>query len=138
MKKELKLSACDENLAEVLEQTELMLTVIGCDETTKMQIMVAAEEIFVNISHYAYDGKPGEVVITMEIVQEPLRFRMSFCDGGIPYNPLEHEDPDITLSAEERAVGGLGIYIVRQTMDELRYEYCDGRNELTLEKKLTE
>ena len=138
MRKELKLAACDENMAEVLEQTERMLTDTGCDEMTKMQIMIAAEEIFVNIAHYAYDGKPGEVVIAMEIMQNPLRFRMRFSDRGIPYNPLEHEDPDITLSAEERSIGGLGIYIVRQTMDDLRYEYSDGQNELTFEKKLME
>lgn len=138
MEKELRLSACDENMGAVLEQVELMLAQTSCDDTAQMQIMMAAEELFVNIAHYAYGGEPGEAVLTMQTIQKPERFRMTFRDHGIPYNPLEHEDPDITLSAEERQIGGLGIFLIKKTMDKMEYEYRDGWNVLTIEKRLAE
>lgn len=138
MEKELKLSACDENMGTVLEQVELMLEQTSCDEKTQMQIVMAAEELFVNIAHYAYGGAPGEAVLTMKVLQNPERFHMTFRDRGIPYNPLEHKDPDITLSAEEREIGGLGIFLIKNTMDKMEYEYRDGWNVLSIEKRLAE
>lgn len=138
MEKELKLSACDENMGTVLEQVELMLEQTSCDEKIQMQIVMAAEELFVNIAHYAYGGAPGEAVLTMKVLQNPERFHMTFRDQGIPYNPLEHKDPDITLSAEEREIGGLGIFLIKNTMDKMEYEYRDGWNVLSIEKRLAE
>lgn len=138
MEKELKLSACDENMETVLEQVEEMLAPTSCDEMARMQIMMAAEELFVNIAHYAYGGEPGEAVLTMKILQDPERFHMTFKDHGIPYNPLEHKDPDITLPAEEREIGGLGIFLIKNTMDQMEYEYRDGWNVLSIEKQLAE
>ena len=138
VEKELKLSACDENMRTVLEQVEQMLEQTSCDEMTQMQIVMAAEELFVNIAHYAYGGEPGEAVLTMKVMQEPERFHMTFRDRGIPYNPLEHKDPDITLPAEEREIGGLGIFLIKKTMDKMEYEYRDGWNVLSIEKRLAE
>ena len=138
MEKELKLSACDENMGTVLEQVERMLAQTACDEMTRMQIMMAAEELFVNIAHYAYGGEPGEAVLTMKIMEDPKRFHMTFRDHGIPYNPLEHKDPDITLPVEEREIGGLGIFLIKNTMDKMEYEYRDGWNVLSIEKRLAE
>lgn len=138
MEKELKLAASEENMEQVLRQVEELLQQTNCDETAQMQIMMAAEELFINIAHYAYGGQPGEAVLTMGIEREPLRFRMTFRDKGIPYNPLEHEDPDITLPAQEREIGGLGIYLIKNTMDKMEYENRDGWNILSIEKRLEE
>ena len=138
VEKELRLSACDENMGAVLAEVEELLAQASCDETAKMQIMMAAEELFVNIAHYAYGGKPGEAVLTMEILQNPERFHMIFRDRGIPYNPLEHEDPDITLPADEREIGGLGIFLIKNTMDKMEYGYQDGWNVLSIEKRIGE
>lgn len=138
VEKELKLSACDENMGLVLEQVELLLDGTACDEMERMQILMAAEELFINIAHYAYGGQPGEAVLTMQTGQKPAYFRMTFRDRGIPYNPLEHKDPDITLSAEERQIGGLGIFLIKKTMDKMEYEYRDGWNILSIEKRLAE
>ena len=138
MEKELKLSASEENMELVLQQVEELLQQTGCGETVQMQIMMAAEELFINIAHYAYGGQPGEAVLTMGIEWEPLRFCMTFRDKGIPYNPLEHEDPDITLPAQERQIGGLGIYLIKNTMDKMEYENKDGWNVLSIEKRLEE
>ena len=73
----------------------------------------------------------------MEVVENPLSVIITFIDNGIPYDPLKKEDPDITLSAEERDIGGLGIYMVKKTMDAVSYEYKDGCNILTIKKDLT-
>lgn len=138
MEKEWKLSACDENMEFVLGQVEELLKQTECTELVQMQIMMAAEELFINIAHYAYGGQPGEAVLSMRIEQEPPRFCMTLRDHGIPYNPLEHEDPDITLPAEERQIGGLGIYLIKNTMDKMEYENRDGWNILSIEKRLSE
>ena len=99
-------------------------------------IHICVEEIFVNIAHYAYGGKSGEAVINLDIEQNPKCCRVTFQDRGVPYNPLAKADPDITLSAEERQIGGLGIYMVKQSMDHVEYRYEDGCNILTIEKKI--
>ena len=136
MEKELRLAASDENLPVVLEQVEELLVQDGCDAMVQMQIVMAAEELFVNIAHYAYEGQPGEAVIKLRFLENPHRFCMVFRDKGVPYNPLEHEDPDITLSAEDRQIGGLGIYLIKQTMDSIEYAYEEGENVLKIEKLL--
>ena len=136
MEKELRLVASDENLPVVLEQVEELLVQDGCDAMVQMQIVMAAEELFVNIAHYAYEGQPGEAVIKLLFLENPHRFCMVFRDKGVPYNPLEHEDPDITLSAEDRQIGGLGIYLIKQTMDSIEYAYEEGENVLKIEKFL--
>lgn len=101
-----------------------------------MQIDVAVEELFVNIAQYAYAPGIGVATIRLEIQEDPFVVVITFIDNGIPYNPLAKEDPDITLSAEERPIGGLGIYMVKKSMDEVSYEYKDGQNILRIKKQL--
>ena len=133
---ELRLQASDETLYTVLDAIERQLDENDCPEVIKSIMLVAVEEIFVNIAHYAYGGKSGEAVINLDIEQDPKCCRVTFQDRGIPYNPLAKADPDITLSAEEREIGGLGIYMVKQSMDHVEYRYEDGCNILTIEKQI--
>ncbi len=132
--KELNLTASDDTLYTVLDEVREMLVTAGATEDQIIPITIAVEEVYVNIAHYAYGGKPGEAIVGMEIEQEPRAIKLVFKDRGIPYNPLEKEDPDITLSAEERGIGGLGIFMVKNTMDKVEYEYSGGQNILSMEK----
>lgn len=134
--KELKLIASDDTLYTVLDEIKQHLTENNCPEELMTPILIAAEEVYVNIAHYAYGGKPGEAKVNIEVAPDPKRCRLVFVDKGIPYNPLEKEDPDITLSADERQIGGLGIFFVKEIMDKVEYEYKDGCNILSLEKAL--
>ena len=90
-----------------------------CPMKVQMQIAIAVEEIFVNIAHYAYKPVEGDATIRCEVGGDPLEVTIQFLDHGKPYNPLAKEDPDITLSAEERQIGGLGIFMVKKSMDSL-------------------
>ena len=101
-----------------------------------MQTQLAVEEIFVNIAHYAYKDKTGEVNVLCELDKEKNLFTIIFEDTGIPFDPLKREDPDVTATAEERNIGGLGIFLTKKLMDEVSYENKDGKNILTLMKKL--
>lgn len=131
---DLTLQASDDTLYKVLDVIEGYLNQGGCKEEIRTEILISVEEIYVNIAHYAYGGEAGEVVVQMEIVEESGVCRIVFRDRGVPYNPLEKEDPDISLSTEERKIGGLGIYMVKQYMDRVLYRYEDGWNVLTMEK----
>ncbi len=132
--KELNLIASDETLYTVLDEVREALEKNGASENQIIPITIAVEEIYVNIAHYAYGGNPGEAIVEIDIRQDPKRIWIRFRDRGIPYNPLEKEDPDITLSVEERQIGGLGIYMVKNMMDSVSYEYADGQNVFTVEK----
>ena len=134
--KELSVPAEVERLPEVLSFLEQQLEEAGCPMKTQMQISVATEEIFVNIANYAYAPGKGIATVRMAIHEDPATATITFIDRGTPFNPLKMEDPDVSLSAEEREIGGLGIYMAKKTMDELRYEYKDGQNRLTLIKKI--
>jgi anti-sigma regulatory factor (Ser/Thr protein kinase) len=134
--KELNLIACDETLYTVLDEIKAHLKAMDCPEEIMTSILIAAEEIYVNIAHYAYGGKPGVAKVNIDVMPDNKLCRLVFRDKGIPYNPLEKEDPDISLSAEERQIGGLGVYFVKEMMDKVEYEYKDGCNVLTIEKKL--
>ena len=101
-----------------------------------MPIEVAVEEIFVNIASYAYDPQVGPATIRTEIVQEPLSVILSFIDGGVPYDPLAKPDPVLHTPLQLRRRGGLGIFMVKKTMDDVSYEYKDGKNILTITKNL--
>ena len=118
---ELKVDATLENLERVLSFVEERLETCSCSMKTIMQIQIAVEEIYVNIASYAYKEKKGEAIIKIETDQEVPQVSLTFEDYGDPYNPLLKEDPDITLSAEERKIGGLGIYLVKKSMDKVEY-----------------
>ena len=133
---ELTIEAKTENLEKVLAFVDKHLEEKECAIKVQMQIDVAVEELFVNIAQYAYDSDTGMVTIQVEIQEEPLAVMITFIDNGVTYNPLAKEDPDITLAAEERQIGGLGIYMVKKTMDDITYEYKDGQNILRIRKQL--
>ncbi|MCR5467635.1 MAG: ATP-binding protein [Lachnospiraceae bacterium] len=135
---ELILDATLENLEKVFDFIHEQLDKTDCTNKARLQIDLAVDEIFTNISSYAYSPKIGKVKITCGIESAPAGATISFEDGGIPYNPLEKEDPDITLSAEERQIGGLGIYLVKKNMDSVEYEYKNGKNILTIKKGIGE
>ena len=105
-----------------------------CGMKAQMQIEIAVEELFVNIAHYAYPNGKGEAEISVGV--EDGVASITFRDTGIPYDPLAKEDPDVKLKAEDRSIGGLGIYMVKKSMDEMRYRYEDGHNVLTIRKTI--
>ena len=102
----------------------------------QMQIDIAVEEIFVNIANYAYAPEIGTATVRVEVMGDPPSVDITFIDKGIPYDPLAKADPDVTLSAEERQIGGLGIFMVKKSMDDVKYAYLDGHNILTIKKGL--
>ena len=132
----LKLEARKENLGEVLDALDGLLESVDCPMKVQMQLDIAVEEIFVNIASYAYAPEVGEAWIEIKITEDPLCAHITFQDCGIPYDPLKKPDPDVTLAADERAIGGLGIFMVKKSMDEMQYKYENGRNILYLKKYL--
>lgn len=132
--KQIKVKADTAELDNVLSFADTILEELGCSVKAQMQIDIAIEEIFVNIAHYAYPGAEGEAVIYVEPGEGSSSVTITFEDEGIPYDPLKNEDPDITLSADDRPIGGLGIFMVKKSMDEVSYEYKDGKNRLTIKK----
>ena len=127
-------------LNQILKKTDhdeqaMMLTVAGL-VIVLMMIMPAIDELFGNIAHYAYNPETGPATVRVEVTEDPIAVVITFIDRGVPYDPLKKEDPDITLSAEERAIGGLGIFMVKKTMDEISYEYKDGKNILRIKKNM--
>ena len=131
---ELVVDAQIEKLDEVLDFVDQLLDEWECPMKTQTQINIAVEEIFVNIAHYAYKAHNGQARIT--ITRKGSDAEITFTDSGTPYNPLEKPDPDVTLSAEERDIGGLGIYIVKKSMDTVSYEHRDNNNVLTISKRI--
>ena len=133
---QLTVEAKTENLEEVLGFVDRNLEAMDCSPKVSVQIDVAVEELFVNIAHYAYSPGTGDATIDVEILKDPAAIAITFTYRGKPFDPLAKEDPDITLSAEERQIGGLGIYMVKKSMDEVAYEYKDGQNILRIKKIL--
>ena len=135
--KEITVAATLENLEAVLDFISTELESKACPAKFKTQIAVAVEEIYMNIVHYAYRSETGNATVQCEAGGEPLYAAIRFTDGGVPFNPLDKKDPDVTLPAEERDIGGLGIYLAKRTMDHMEYRYQDGKNILTILKNLT-
>lgn len=134
--KELTVKAAIENVGVVTEFVNEQLERLGCPGRAKMQIDVAIDELFGNIAQYAYPPGTGEATVRVETQEDPLAVIITFIDSGVPYDPLAREDPDITLSVEERGIGGLGIFMVKKTMDAISYAYRDERNILTIKKNM--
>lgn len=131
---ELKIAANVERLQEVLDFVNEVLEANSCSMKILTRMAIAVEEIFVNIAYYAYAPGKGDALIRCEIEDDPKAVRITFIDWGVAYDPLSKEDPDTTLSAEDRDIGGLGIFMTKKFMDEMHYERSDGRNILTLYK----
>lgn len=133
-KKAIVVPAKTEKLDGLMKFVDANLAVLECPQKAKTQIDIAVDEIFANIRNYAYPSGEGDFLIEMYPCKEKLGVCLKFIDTGIEYNPLLHEDPDITLSADERKIGGLGILMVKKTMSKVEYEYKEGKNILTLTK----
>ena len=134
--KELTMPAEHENIPLIISFVEQELDRIGCPLKTKMQIDVAIDELYSNIARYAYDDDHGQVTVVIEAEKKPPVVTISFLDEGKPFNPLDRSDPDVSLPARERKIGGLGIFMVKKSMDDVSYEYRDGKNILTIRKTL--
>ncbi len=132
--KSITVEAVIQNVETVTEFVNAVLEENDCPAKVQMRIDVAIDEIFGNIAYYAYGNSCGNVTIQIEIEKDLPGIVLTFIDQGMPYNPLENKEPDITLDIEEREIGGLGIFLVKKTMDALSYEYVDGQNVLTLKK----
>ncbi len=134
--KEIDILAERTNLPRVLEFVDGELEALDCGIRIITQIDVAVEEIFVNISSYAYDPEIGPAQIRVEILEDPISVVISFIDNGKPYDPLAKPDPDLKIPVRNRKKGGLGIFMVKKTMDDVSYEYKDGQNILTITKTI--
>ena len=131
-----KFSAKTESLPEVLGFVEETLEGYGCPLKTQTAICVAIEEVFVNVARYAYPNGEGDMSLHIGFNEQTRAVTFRISDKGIPFDPLAKPDPDITLSAEEREIGGLGIFIAKKTMDSLSYSYENGENVLTMIKNI--
>ena len=134
--KELTIAATVENIETVTDFVNEQLEALDCPIKAQMQIDIAIDELFGNIAHYAYNPEIGKATVRVEVIEDPLAVTITFIDNGVPYDPLAKADPDTTLSAEERDIGGLGIYMVKKSMDDITYEYKDGHNILKIKKHI--
>lgn len=136
--KEMVVEATIENIPKVTAVVDEQLEQLACPMKTQIQVDMAIDELFSNIAYYAYNPGIGSATVRVEVTEDPLAVVITFIDNGVPYDPLAKADPDITLSAEERGIGGLGIYMVKKTMDDVSYEYKDGQNILRIKKNIQE
>lgn len=132
--KSMEIYAKIENIPLLTSFADELMEAAECPMKAQMQIDIAIDEIVSNIAYYAYPTKEGKIKLDFKIDQEKARVILQFHDQGIPYNPLEHKEPDTSLQADERTPGGLGILIVKRSMDQVMYEYKDNSNILTLIK----
>ncbi len=123
-----------ENVDRLISILDERLEAVDCPMKAQLQLDVAVEEVFGNICHYAYGQATGEALIRMNISDTLVE--ITFIDWGQHFNPLEKEEPDVEEEALSESVGGLGIFMVRESMDDVTYEYIDGKNCLTIVKKL--
>lgn len=135
--KNLTVNASEDNLPEVLEFIDAELEKAGAGMKMIFMIDLAVEEIYVNIAHYAYAPDRGSVTIQFDCYGEPPLVEIQFIDQGNPFNPLDNAEPDITLTAEDREIGGLGVLMVKKTMDAVAYRFENNENILTIKKHLT-
>lgn len=132
--KYLTLAARLPELERAMAFIEEELLAAGCPDRARLQLALAAEEVFVNIASYAYPEAYGTVCLALSVSGRPPAATLTFTDSGQPYNPLDQPEPDLGLTAAARDIGGLGIYLVRQNVDSLCYQFVDGKNVLTLKK----
>ena len=123
-------------LADVLGFVEEKLESFDCAMKVQIALAVAIEEVFVNVAHYAYGDGEGDVTLSIDFDEGSRIVTFCMADKGVPFDPLKKPDPDITLSASERDIGGLGIFITKKTMDSVSYAYENGENKLTMSKTI--
>lgn len=126
--------ASRDQLTAAIAFIEEELEKIDCPMKTVMQIDICVEEMFINVASYAYDGEGGEIALSVDEANDTVSITLT--DDGMPFDPLAKDDPDITLSAEERSIGGLGIFMVKKSMNEVHYERQDNKNIFTMTKKI--
>ena len=126
------IQATVENLDSVLEYIQDILDKNDVAPKIGITMAIAVEELFVNIAHYAYGDNTGDAEIECEC--KDGKIFVTFTDSGMEFNPLLRPDPDVTLSAQERGIGGLGIYMTKKSMDDMIYKREDGKNILTIVK----
>jgi len=134
--KELTLKALVENISRVTAFIDGLLEANDCALKAQTQIDVAIDELFGNVAQYAYGDATGDVTVRFDFDQSTRMASVTFVDSGVPFNPLEQAEPDVTLSAAEREAGGLGIFLVRKTMDRVEYQRKNGMNILTIYKRI--
>jgi anti-sigma regulatory factor (Ser/Thr protein kinase) len=134
---QITVAAKDDQLDEVQKFVRDSLKDIDCSTKQLFQLDLIVEEIFVNIAHYAYKGEHGSATIKCAVEKRPPAISIEFIDSGIKYNPLEKEDPDISIDAQHRRIGGLGIFLTKKNVEKLEYTYQNGKNCLKLKKFLT-
>jgi len=132
--KELTLEATIANVTTVTEFVEEELAKYDCPMKAQVQINIAIDELFSNIANYAYNPEVGPATVSVEVEEDPLSVVITFIDEGKPYDPLAREDPNTHLEIEDREIGGLGIFMVKKSMDDITYEYKDGHNILKIKK----
>ena len=123
-------------LSDVLGFVDQVLEDYECPMKIQTAVCVAIEEVFVNVAHYAYGDGEGDMTLAISFDNENRAITFRMTDKGVPFDPLQKPDPDITLSAEEREIGGLGIFIAKKTMNTITYSYENGENILTMVKKI--
>lgn len=133
---EMTVEATLANIPAVTDFVDAQLEALGCPPKIVMQINIAIDELFGNIAHYAYNPETGPATVRVEVDDEPMTVLITFIDHGKPYDPLAAADPDTTLSAEARKIGGLGVFLVKKTMDDISYEYKNGQNILHIKKRI--
>lgn len=134
--RELTVDATAENIETMTAFVNEILETYHCPMKAMTQIDIAIDELLGNIANYAYHPGIGPATVRTEVLDDPLAVVITFIDNGVPYDPLAKADPDVTQSADEREIGGLGIYLVKKSMDAISYEYRDGKNILTIRKKI--
>ena len=132
--KELTAPATLENITAVTAFVDEQLEALDCPMKAQIQIDVAIDELFGNIAHYAYGDTTGDATVRFDFDEVTRTASLTFIDGGTPFDPLAKADPDVTLSSEERSIGGLGIFMVKKTMDSVKYRYENGFNTLIIHK----
>jgi sigma-B regulation protein RsbU (phosphoserine phosphatase) len=130
------IDATVENIEAVTEFVNEHLEKLCCPPKAQMQIDIAIDELFSNISLYAYAPDTGPATVCVDVEENPLSVILTFIDNGKPFDPLSTDDPDVTLPAEKREIGGLGVFLVKKTMDEITYEYKNGQNILKIRKNM--
>ena len=129
---EMTVKAARCNLADVLSFVDRELERLDCPPKAQIQLDIAVEEVFVNIASYAYAPGEGSATVRVETEMKPRKASITFLDSGMPYNPLTKPDPDITLPPEKRQVGGLGIFMVKKSAQDVHYERNVNKNVLTM------